>query len=176
VRVRAGALVGAGVLERAFAAPTFGVVGVGRYWSVALDLAVWPRGFAAVPGRTREGSRLALTTATVLGCGRWGRGRFAIAGCGGPEVGVQSARGIGLEDPRSYVAPSFALVVAPQIEVALTRLVVLSIAPWVRFGLVRPGVRIDGVGEVWRALPFSGGGALRIEVRIPGRKARARGI
>jgi hypothetical protein len=41
---------------------------------------------------------------------------------------------------------------------------------------VRPAVRVDGVGELFRAAPWSFGGALRLEIEIPGRKRRGRGM
>jgi hypothetical protein len=66
--------------------------------------------------------------------------------------------------------------VAPHVDVALHRLVWLSIGPWLRVGAVRPGVRVDGVGELYRAPPWSFGGALRLEIEIPGRRTPARGI
>jgi hypothetical protein len=158
------------------ASSTLGVAAVGRNWAAAIDVAHWPRGFVALPGRSAEGSRLSLTAFTLSGCGRWPRGRFALAGCGGVEIGVQSARGIGLVGSRARAEPSLAFVLAPHVEVAVHRLVRLALGPWIRGSAVRPGVRVDGVGVLYRAAAWSFGGALRVEVEIPGRKGRRRGM
>jgi hypothetical protein len=175
-RVRVGALVGARVVENSFVAPTLGAASVGRYWAAMLDVAVWLPGFVPLPGRTDEGSRISLVAVTLSGCGRWSRGRFAVAGCGGLEVGAQLARGIGLDDSRAAAEPSVAFVVAPQVDIAAHRLVVVSIGPWLRLPVLRPGVRVDGVGELFRAPPWSLGGALRLEFEIPGRNRGRRGM
>ncbi len=175
-RLRAGALVGARVVENSFVAPTLGVASVGRYWAAMLDVAYWIPGFVPLPGRTDEGSRISLVAVTLSGCGRWSRGRFGVAGCGGVEAGAQIARGIGLDDSRTAAEPSVAFVVTPQIEIAAHRLVTVSVGPWVRVAALRPGVRVDGVGELHRAAPWSFGGALRLEIEIPGRKRGRRGM
>lgn len=175
-RIRVGALVGARVVENSFAAPTLGVASVGRYWAAMLDVAYWPPGFVPLPDRTDEGVRISLVATTLSGCGRWSRGRFGVAGCGGLEVGAQLARGVGLEGSRSAAEPSVAFVVAPQVEIAAHRLVMVSIGPWFRVSALRPGVRVDGVGELYRAAPWSFGGALRLEIEIPGRNRGRRGM
>jgi hypothetical protein len=175
-RVRFGALVGARVVEGSLAAPTNGAPPVGRFWAGVLDHPPRPHGVVAVPERSDEGSRISLSTLTLAGCGRWGRGRFALAGCGGAELGVQWAKGIGLDGSRSTAEPSVAFVVTPKIEIVAHRLVVVSLGPWVRVSAVRPGVRVDGVGELYRAALWSFGGVLRLEIAIPGRNARRRGM
>lgn len=174
--LRAGASLGARVLAGSIATPTIGVAVRWRGAELQLDLAHWPAGFATLPGRTREGARLALSTLTASGCARWDRDRFALLGCGGLDVGVQWSRGVGLD--RSVGGAGFALAAVPSaaIVVAATRWFAVALGPWLRVGIVRPGVRVDGVGEIQRAASWAAGGTLRLEFAIAGRIRRARGI
>lgn len=170
-RVRAGVSMSARVLDPTPAAPTLGAALVGTRWAAIVDLALWPRGFAAIPGRTREGSRLTLFTVTVGGCARRPAAvRFAIAGCGGLELGALASRGIGLSDARRAAAASLALLLAPTFELAVVGPLRVSLGPWLRLGLVRPGVRIEGVGEIHRAAPWSLGAAVRVELEFAARR------
>jgi hypothetical protein len=176
-RVRAGVSIGGRVITGALAAPSLGVALVGRSWAGTIDLGHWPRGFAPLPGRTAEGSRLSLTTVTVGGCGRWPAARrFALAGCGGLELGASTARGVGLDGARRAADFSLAVLLSPVVEIGLAAGLRAALGPWVRLGVVRPGVRVDGVGEIDRAPWWSFGGVLRLELEIPGRKRGGRGI
>lgn len=182
--LRAGTLA-APVLPSSFVAPAIGLALEGRAWSTAIDLAVWPGGFASLPGRTREGARLGLVTATLSGCARWpGTPTFALVGCAGIELGALVSRGRGLLDAKSAADPSLAIAFAPAIERTLFGPVRVAFGPWLRVGAVRPGVRVDGIGEIHRMPAWTLGGALRLELRvwsrrtakIPGRTRRVRDI
>ena len=175
-RLRAGAAAGASVIEDAFVAPTLGVVVVGRRWSSAIDLTHWPAGLASVPGSGTRGARLSLSTAALGGCARAAQGRFAVAGCGALELGVLVARGTGLDRPRSIATSQVAVNHGPAFELALGRRVIASLAPWIRLALRRPGIAIDGVGELARPRIAAFGATLRLEVEIVGRKPWPRRI
>ncbi|HWB79360.1 MAG TPA: hypothetical protein VG755_30570 [Nannocystaceae bacterium] len=169
--LRAGTLAAA-VLPSSFVAPMIGLAVGGRRWSTAIELAVWPGGFAPLPGRTREGARLGLVTATLSGCARWpGTARFALAGCVGLELGALVSRGRGLLDATRATDPSLAIAFTPAIERTLFGPVRVAFGPWLRVGAVRPGVRVDGIGEIHRLPAWTLGGALRLELRIFSRKA-----
>ncbi|MGH1347808.1 MAG: hypothetical protein ACRBN8_40010 [Nannocystales bacterium] len=171
-RVRAGILAGSGVAAETFAAPTLGATLLGTGFAVDVDVSHWPGGFVSVPGESNVGSQLSASSVTLDGCGRWGRNRFALAACGGVEIGALHARGVGLEGPRRTHEPLLAAVLLPRAELSLGPRFAVSVAPWLRVTLVRPGVRIDGVGEVFRAPRIGVGGAIRIEFEFSGRKPR----
>jgi hypothetical protein len=119
---------------------------------------------------------VSLTTASFGGCARAAQDRFAIAGCGALEIGALVARGIGLDGGRTVATSTVATTLGPVIEVGLGRRVVVAVAPWIRLALRRPGISVDGVGEVARLRAWAFGATLRVEVEIVGRKRRGRRI
>ena len=176
MRLRAGVAAGASLIEQSFVAPTLGAALVAGRWSSAIDLAHWPAGLASVPGSTTRGARLSLSTVNLTGCARAGADRFAASGCGGLELGVLVARGEGLDRPRTIATSQVAVTLGPSFDLGLGPRVVASVAPWIRLALRRPGIAIEGVGELARPRIAAFGATLRLEVEIVGRKPSGRRI
>lgn len=175
-RLRAGVAAGASVIEDSFVAPTLGASLVGRRWSSAIDLMHWPAGLATAPGADTRGARLSLSTVGATGCARAAQGRFAVAACGGVELGLLVARGAGLDRRRTIATSEVAATLGPGFELGLGPRVLASVAPWIRLALRRPGIAIDGVGELARPRIAAFGATLRLEVEIVGRKPAPRRI
>ncbi len=165
-RVRAGLLAGSGVIEAAVLAPTVGVAALWRRAAATIDLAWWPGGFAPANARGTRGARLSAVTVLAGGCARAAGARVGASMCAGFELGARIAQGVGLLTPRRVVAPQVAIALSPGIELALGTRVRLSLGPWLRLALVRPGLRIDGVGGLARARGVGLGGALRLELAL----------
>ncbi|MBK6918954.1 MAG: hypothetical protein IPH07_16290 [Deltaproteobacteria bacterium] len=178
LRLRGSASLGGAVIEGASAGYGGGVVVNGRRWGASLEAVHWPRGFAPLAARTSAGTTLRQTDVIASGCARHAHGRVGASLCIGAAIGARQAGGRGLVDGREAVAATFALVLAPAFEWQTPSPIVVAIAPWVRAAIVRPGVRVDGLGELARPRTWAFGGALRLEFSLwppaRGRGRRAR--
>lgn len=166
LRLRGTATLGGAVIEGASAGFGGGFVVAGTHWAASLEAVHWPRGFAPLPARTSAGASLHHTDVIASGCGRLAHGRVGATLCGGFAIGARVASGRGLAQGRDAVAPTLALVLAPAIEWQTPSPIVVALAPWVRAAIVRPGVRVDGIGEIARPRTWAFGGALRLEFTL----------
>ncbi|MFO0636739.1 MAG: hypothetical protein U0168_28230 [Nannocystaceae bacterium] len=163
-RVRAGLLAGSGVISRRARAHRRrgGAVAARRRRSIR----VVARRFAPANARTAaRGCRPSRCSPAVVRCGRRRpRGRVDVRGF---ELGARIAQGVG-SPRRAVVAPQVAPALSPGIELALGTRVRLSLGPWLRSALVRPGLR--STASAARAGPRRGlGGAVRLEL-VPSRR------
>jgi hypothetical protein len=133
--------------------------------SVALDIVVRADRFETrvrgsyvfeQPQPRAYGVAASAMLATLLGCGRPFEADFAIAFCGGVEVGSLFAHSYGVAVPALNNAWTTAVVVGVWLPLFPWRGLDVSLGAEVWWRFYRPNFEIAGLGPVWDSDPFGG--------------------
>lgn len=110
----------------------------------------------ALSDERSAGVRVQVGWIAPIVCHRAGIGRVYVPLCGGVELGVVRGRGFGIPSPATDHALWVALLVRTGVHVELARRWAVFVDAEAAPVLVRPGVRVRGLGTGYRAGPLSG--------------------
>lgn len=153
--LRGGGQLGLGALPEPRGGAQLGLGMIGRWFRADLSLLYWApraiRPFDAVP--SNPGARLQQAGAGLRGCLAPKLGALEPSSCVGLEGGLGWGRGLGVPSPQTTTLPW--LTTHAGLELAWVSGVGIGVFAGVdaQFHLVRPSVRLDGLGQALRVAP-----------------------
>ena len=153
--LRAAGMLDVGTLPKVRGGAQLGVGIVGRWFRADASLAYWApraiRPFETVP--SSPGTRLQQAGAGLRGCLSPKLGAFEPSTCAGVDGGLAWARGVGIPSPQTTALPWLTTYGGMELAWVSRAGVGLFAGVDAQFHLVRPAVRLEGLGQALKVAP-----------------------